>query len=87
MVEPIKSRPSFLTQVGVDLLAFAVNRFPSLKNANIEQHWAGFRPASSADVIVGKQPQLASLYINAGHFRNGLNMAPESANRIKKLLC
>jgi hypothetical protein len=25
------------TQVGVDLLAFAVNRFPSLKNANIEQ--------------------------------------------------
>ena len=40
------------TQVGVDLLAFAVNRFPSLKNANIEHHWAGFRPASSADVIV-----------------------------------
>lgn len=74
-------------QVKIDLLAFLVNRFPSLKNANIEHHWAGFRPASSADVIVGKDPQLENLYINAGHFRNGLNMAPESANRIKKLLC
>ncbi|CAB5502722.1 Glycine oxidase ThiO [Bathymodiolus thermophilus thioautotrophic gill symbiont] len=78
---------SIQTQVGADLLAFAVNRFPQLKNTNIEHHWAGFRPASSADVIVGKHPQLANLYINAGHFRNGLNMAPESANRIKKLLC
>ncbi|MDC9714361.1 MAG: FAD-dependent oxidoreductase [Gammaproteobacteria bacterium] len=74
------------TQVGADLLAFATARFPQLKNVSIEHHWAGFRPASRVDVMVEKHPQLAHLYINTGHFRNGLNMAPESANRIKKMI-
>jgi glycine oxidase len=58
-----------------------------LKGAKIEHHWAGFRPASKSDVVVAKHAQLERLYINTGHFRNGLNMAPESANRIKNLIC
>ncbi len=74
-------------QVGADLLAFATERFPQLEGAKIEHHWAGFRPASKTDVIVDKHTRLKHLYINTGHFRNGLNMAPESANRIKNLIC
>ncbi len=74
-------------QVGSELLAFATARFPQLKGAEIKHHWSGFRPASKTDVIVGKHTQLERLYINTGHFRNGLNMAPESANRIKNLIC
>ena len=73
-------------QVGDELLAFVAERFPQLEGAKIEHHWAGFRPASKADVIVGKHAQLERLYVNTGHFRNGLNMAPESANRIKDLI-
>ncbi len=74
-------------QVGDALLAFATERLAQLKGAKIEHHWAGFRPASKADVMVGKHAQLEHLYINTGHFRNGLNMAPESANRITGLIC
>lgn len=74
-------------QVGSELLEFASSRFPKLQNASIEHHWAGFRPASKSDVIVEKHQQLENLYINTGHFRNGLNMAPESANKIKDLIC
>lgn len=71
-------------QVGLDLLAFTIERFPQLKGAEIKHHWAGFRPASKTDVIVGKHFQLAHLYINTGHFRNGLNMAPASAEKLLK---
>lgn len=73
-------------QVGADLLEFASARFPTLQDASIEHHWAGFRPASKSDVIVEKHQRLENLYINTGHFRNGLNMAPESANRIRELV-
>lgn len=73
-------------QVGVELLAFASNRFSELQNATIEHHWAGFRPASKSDVIVEKHQQLENLYINTGHFRNGLNMAPESSSKILRLI-
>ncbi len=85
-MEDVGFERSIDAQVGADLLAFAVARFPQLKDANIEHHWAGFRPASKADVMIEKHPQLAHLYINTGHFRNGLNMAPESANRIKQMI-
>lgn len=73
-------------QVGAELLAFATKRFPQLNNAKIQHHWAGFRPVSRTGVIIKKHCELAHLFINIGHFRNGLNMAPESANRIVKLI-
>ena len=73
-------------QVGAELLEFASIRFPQLQSASIEHHWSGFRPASKSDVIIEKHPQLEGLYINTGHFRNGLNMAPESANKILGLI-
>ncbi len=71
-------------QVGQDLLTFTIERFPQLKDSAIQHHWAGFRPASKTDVIIGKHAKLAHLYINTGHFRNGLNMAPASAEKILK---
>lgn len=74
-------------QVGDELLTFATERFPQLEGARIKHHWAGFRPASKSGVMIGKHAQLEHLYLNTGHFRNGLNMAPESANRIKDLVC
>ncbi len=74
-------------KVGDELLAFVTERFPQLEGAKIKHHWAGFRPASKTDVIIEKHTQLEHLYVNTGHFRNGLSMAPESANRIKDLVC
>jgi glycine oxidase len=69
------------------LLDFALKRVELPKNVKIEHHWAGFRPASkSAKVMLGKHAQFDNVFLNTGHFRNGLNMAPESAKRITQLI-
>jgi glycine oxidase len=66
---------------------FAWQHVPALKNAEIEHHWSGFRPASrSGKVIVAKDEKYQNLFINTGHFRNGLNMAPASASKITELV-
>lgn len=69
------------------LYKFAWQHVPALKNTKIIHHWSGFRPASqSASVVLGRDKQYDNLFLNTGHFRNGLNMAPESAKRIKDLI-
>ncbi|MDC9726863.1 MAG: FAD-dependent oxidoreductase [Candidatus Thioglobus sp.] len=66
---------------------FAALRFEALANATVEYHWSGFRPASaSAKVMLGRHGEFDNVYLNTGHFRNGLNMAPESAKRITQLI-
>lgn len=75
------------TQTKNNLHAFAYQHIPALKSAQIVHHWSGFRPATqSGRAIVAKDKTFKHLFINAGHFRNGLNMAPESAKRIVKLI-
>jgi len=75
------------TDTKASLYNFACQRYPALNKATIEHHWAGFRPASaSGKVILGRHDKFEQLFINTGHFRNGLNMAPESANRIQQLI-
>jgi glycine oxidase len=53
---------------------------PSLRDMPLVQHWAGLRPASPLNIpIIGRHPQLDNLYLNSGHFRYGVTMAPASA--------
>ncbi len=74
-------------QTRQSLHEFASQRFESLAKAEVEHHWSGFRPASkSAKVMLGRHEQFDNVYLNTGHFRNGLNMAPESARRITQLI-
>lgn len=73
-------------QVGIELLEFARSRFAALRGASIEHHWSGFRPASKSGVMIKKYEKLDGLYLNTGHLRNGLNMAPESAERLLTLI-
>lgn len=66
------------------LLQSAHSMVPNLKNAKVEAHWAGLRPGTAAGVpYIGKMPGWDNLYLNAGHFRNGLVLAPASA----RLMC
>ena len=66
---------------------FASQKFSALARAKVEHHWAGFRPASkSSKVMLGKHAQFDNVFLNTGHFRNGLNTAPESANRVTQLI-
>lgn len=53
---------------------------PALREMHLKQHWAGLRPASPGNIpTVGRHPALENLYINSGHFRYGVTMAPASA--------
>lgn len=63
-----------------DLFARAQRLLPALDNMPLLQHWAGLRPASPRNIpAIGRHPQLDNLYINSGHFRYGVTMAPGSA--------
>jgi glycine oxidase len=53
---------------------------PALYDMPPVQHWAGLRPASPHNIpTIGRHPQLSNLYLNSGHFRYGVTMAPASA--------
>lgn len=69
------------------LNAFAVNLLPSLKNFPVVKHWAGLRPGTAHGIpYIDQHPELDNLYINAGHFRNGLAMGPASAQLMVDLV-
>lgn len=62
------------------LASFAMNLLPALKDYPIIRHWAGLRPGTEHGIpYIGKHPDIVNLYLNAGHFRNGLAMGPASA--------
>jgi glycine oxidase len=63
-----------------DLAEVARDLVPALAHAPMERHWAGLRPGSPTGVpFIGAHPKIEGLYINAGHFRNGVVLAPASA--------
>jgi glycine oxidase len=70
-----------------ELYRIAIEMFPLLKRTPIEDHWAGLRPGSPSGVpYIGPYPGVEGLYINAGHFRNGLVTGPASARLITDIV-
>ena len=70
-----------------DLARVAFSLVPALAKAPIERHWAGLRPGSPDGVpFIGAHPNIEGLYINAGHFRNGVVMAPASAQLLADIV-
>lgn len=74
-------------QALADLKAFALETLPVLNEGMVERQWAGLRPGTASGVpYIGVHPELANLYFNCGHFRNGLVMGPASARLLADLL-
>ncbi len=66
------------------LQASAEAILPALKDISVEHHWCGLRPGSPDGVpFIGSVDGIRHLHINAGHFRNGLVLAPAAT----ELLC
>lgn len=61
------------------LKASAVELIPALAEAEVVGHWAGLRPGSPEGIpYIGAVPGFAGLWLNCGHYRNGLVLAPAS---------
>lgn len=69
------------------LEGIAARLLPALKDYPVVHHWAGLRPGSCSGVpVIGPHPAYEGLYINTGHFRNGLSLAPGSARLMADLI-
>ncbi len=65
----------------------AENLLPDLAAMRPVAQWAGLRPGSPEGVpYIGPVPGLDGLWLNAGHYRNGLVLAPASCRLLADLL-
>ena len=76
------------TQEAFDELKFAAfDMLPELAKYPIEKHWAGLRPGSPEGIpYIGPHPQVAGLFVNTGHFRNGVVLGLASARLLADLV-
>ncbi len=71
-----------------DLAAKAEAIIPELKGMPILKHWSGLRPGTPENLpTISEHPMVKNLYLNTGHFRYGLTMAPCSAKMVAALIC
>ena len=69
------------------LQASAVQLLPTLADAEVVGHWAGLRPGSPEGIpFIGPVPGYEGLWLNCGHFRNGLVLAPASCQLLADLM-
>lgn len=69
------------------LKASAEELLPALKDAEVVGHWAGLRPGSPEGIpFIGELPEHPGLWLNCGHFRNGLVLAPASCRLLADLM-
>ncbi len=70
-----------------DLKYAAFNLIPRLADYTVKKQWAGLRPSSPNGIpYIGKHPTIQGLYINAGHFRNGIVLGLASAQLLADLI-
>lgn len=69
------------------LKASAVELIPALADAEVVAHWAGLRPGSPEGIpYIGRVAGFDGLWLNCGHYRNGLVLAPASCQLFADLL-
>jgi glycine oxidase len=60
---------------------------PCFRDMELEHHWSGLRPGSADELpFIGDYPDIDGLYVNAGHYRNGVVMGLASAELLANLV-
>lgn len=78
-------RPTAAAVAG--LIAEAERLCPSLAQAEVERAWGGSRPGNrDGRPYIGRAPGLTNLFVAAGHFRAGIQLAPATAALIAALI-
>jgi len=70
-----------------DLKYAAFSLIPRLADYTVQKQWAGLRPGSINGIpYIGEHPQIKGLYINTGHFRNGIVLGLASARLLSDII-
>ncbi|MFP5419492.1 MAG: NAD(P)/FAD-dependent oxidoreductase [Gammaproteobacteria bacterium] len=65
----------------------AAELLPALAGAEPLQHWAGLRPGAPANIpVIDRHPDFGNVYVNTGHYRYGVTMAPAAAELLADLI-
>ena len=79
-----EKRPT--AEAASELHLAAMRTLPALNDLRPIMHWAGLRPGSPGNVpVIARHPGIDDLYLNAGHFRYGITMAPAAAKILASL--
>ncbi|HYH79567.1 MAG TPA: FAD-dependent oxidoreductase, partial [Longimicrobium sp.] len=71
----------------LSLLAPALELIPTLRNAPLAESWSGLRPGTPDGLpILGADPDVAGLFYATGHYRNGILLAPITADLLAEAL-
>jgi glycine oxidase len=82
-LEDVGFDSSVTESVRAELQAKAEAIMPALKSQPVIKHWSGLRPGTPENLpTISAHPGIQNLYLNTGHFRYGLTMAPASARMI-----
>jgi len=74
-----------VTAGGIEkILAAAMELAPGLKDARIEETWAGLRPDSADHLPILGPTDLEGLLMATGHFRSGILLTPVTARLIRE---
>lgn len=69
------------------LSAHAARIIPAIKQFSLVKHWAGLRPATQSGLpYICAHPDIRGLYLNVGHYRNGILLAPGSARLLAEII-
>jgi glycine oxidase len=85
-VEECGFDPAVTAGAVLALLDGARRALPSIEDMEIEAVWTGFRPTSDDDAPILGAAGIAGLVLATGHHRNGILLAPVSAQAIHDLV-
>lgn len=87
-LEDVGFDPGTTESVKLELQAKAEAILPALKQQPVLKHWSGLRPGTPENLpTISEHPQVQNLFLNTGHFRYGLTMAPCAARMVAALVC
>lgn len=86
-LEDVGFDKSTTSQAESELRQFIAANVPELLAFPLVKHWSGLRPASPQGVpVIGEHPRIKGLFAATGHFRNGVVLAPASAEILASLI-
>lgn len=69
------------------LHAEAAELLPALAGMQPVRHWAGLRPGSPDNIpVIDRHPDFDNVFVNTGHYRYGVTMAPAAAALLLDLM-